>query len=106
MVTRKGKEVKHFMKAKVFLTIIFISAVLVGCGQADSNEDTSLKDKEVKNVRELVGDYSSNKTKNVSASITSQELIVKNSNGNELVYDLSGEDFFVSIAPYVNETHP
>lgn len=94
------------MKAKIFLPILFMSAVLVGCGQADSNEDTSFKEKEVENVRELVGDLSSNKTKNESASITSQELIVKKSDGDELVYDLTGDDFFVSIAPYVNETHP
>lgn len=94
------------MKAKIFLPILFLSALLVGCGQADSNDDTSLKEKEVENVRELVREYSSNKTKSESASITSQELIVKKDDGNELIYDLSGEDFFVSIAPYVNETHP
>ena len=58
------------------------------------------------NVRELVSDYSSNKTKEEKASITSQELIVMNSDETEVVYDLSGEDFFVSIAPYVTETHP
>lgn len=93
------------MKAK-FLPILFMSAVLVGCGQADSNDEVSSEQKEVENIRELVSDYSSNKTTNDTASITFQELIIKKSDGNELAYDLSEEDFFVSIAPYINETHP
>jgi hypothetical protein len=83
-----------------------MSAFLVGCGQEGSKDETSLNEKEVENVRKLVSDYSSTKPTNESASITSQELIVKKSDGNELAYDLSKEDFFVSIAPYVNETHP
>ena len=94
------------MKAKIFLPILFMSTVLVACGQADSNEEASLKEKEVENIGELVSDYSSNKSTKDTASITSQELIIKKSDGNELAYDLSDEDFFVSIAPYVNETHP
>lgn len=83
-----------------------MAAVLVGCGQADSNNEASLNEKEVVNIRELVSNYSSNKTTNDSASITSQELIIEKSDGKESAYDLSGEDFFVSIAPYINKTHP
>ena len=94
------------MKAKIFLPILFMSAVLVGCGQADSNNEATSKETEVVNIKEVVSDYSSNKTTNDTASITSQELIIEKSDGNELAYDLSEEDFFVSIAPYVNETHP
>jgi hypothetical protein len=94
------------MKAKIFLPILFMSAVLVGCGQADSNNEATSKETEVVNIKEVVSDYSSNKTTIDTASITSQELIIEKSDGNELAYDLSEEDFFVSIAPYVNETHP
>jgi hypothetical protein len=94
------------MKAKIFLPILFMSAVLVGCGQADSNNEATSKETEVVNIKEVVSDYSSNKTTNDTASITSQELIIEKSDGNELAYDLSEDDFFVSIAPYVNKTHP
>ncbi|KAB2334833.1 hypothetical protein F7731_13820 [Cytobacillus depressus] len=94
------------MKIKTFLAILFISIVLVGCGQSSSNEEAALNNNEVENVRELVRDYSLGNIKSKSASITSQQLIVKKSNGNKLAYDLSEEDFFVSIAPYVNKTHP
>jgi uncharacterized membrane protein len=104
----EGKEVRCFMKAKIFLAIFFVSVLLVGCGQAESKDEaSSSKETEVKNVRELVSDYSSDKSKDEKASITSQELIIMNSDGEETaVHDLSGEDFFVSIAPYENETHP
>jgi hypothetical protein len=94
------------MKAKIFLPIIFMAAVLVGCGQADSKNEASLNEKEVESIREVVSDYSSNKTTNDTASITSQELIIEKSDRKELAYDLSEEDFFVSIAPYIDKTHP
>lgn len=83
-----------------------MAAVLVGCGQADSKNEASLNEKEVESIREVVSDYSSNKTTNDTASITSQELIIEKSDGKELAYDLSEEDFFVSIAPYIDKTHP
>lgn len=83
-----------------------MAAVLVGCGQADSKNEASINEKEVESIREVVSDYSSNKTTNDTASITSQELIIEKSDGKELAYDLSEEDFFVSIAPYIDKTHP
>jgi len=79
---------------------------LVGCDKASSNEEVSLKEKEVEQIKELVSEYSLGKIKNESASITSQHLIVKKNDGNEKTYNLPEEEFFVSIAPYVDETHP
>jgi hypothetical protein len=78
---------------------------LVGCEKAGSNEEASLKENK-EHIKELVSDYSLGKIKNESASITSQHLIVKKSDGKEVTYDLPEEEFFVSIAPYMNETHP
>ncbi|KON90080.1 hypothetical protein AF332_26925 [Sporosarcina globispora] len=91
------------MKKKIALAISLISIVLAGCGQTDSNDEAAVK---AENIKELVNDYSLGNIKSESASITSQELIVKKADGDELVYDLPKEEFFVSIAPYVNETHP
>src|SRR5699024_9754641 len=42
----------------------------------------------------------------VSASITSEELIVTDAKDKETTYDLPEDEFFVSIAPFVQETHP
>lgn len=91
------------MKIKIVLAVSLISIVLAGCGQAASNDEAALK---AENIKEIVNDYSLGNVKSESASITSQELIVKKADGDELVYDLPKEEFFVSIAPYVNETHP
>lgn len=81
-------------------------AVLVGCNKAGTNEEASVKENEVENVKQLISDYSTGKKKNESASITSQHLIVEKSDGKEITYDLPEEEFFVSIAPYINQTHP
>jgi hypothetical protein len=85
------------VKLKIYLSILLVFAVVVGCGKAEN---------EVEHIKELVSDYSLGKIKNESASITSEHLIVKKSNGDEEIYDLPEDEFFVSIAPYVNETHP
>jgi hypothetical protein len=94
------------LKRKIYLAILLIFAVLVGCNNASTNEDVSLKDNEVEQIKEMVSDYSLGKVENESASITSQHLIVKKGDGKEVSYDLPEEEFFVSIAPYMNETHP
>jgi ABC-type uncharacterized transport system auxiliary subunit len=94
------------LKRKFYLAILLIFAVLVGCNNASTNEDVSLKDNEVEQIKEMVSDYSLGKVENESASITSQHLIVKKADGKEVSYDLPEEEFFVSIAPYMNETHP
>lgn len=57
-------------------------------------------------MKKLVNDYSTGKFEDESASITSHELIVTKGDGSEVFYKLSSDDFFLSIAPYVNETHP
>ncbi len=56
-------------------------------------------------VKQLVEDYSLGKIQSQSASITSHQLIVTNSDKSQVTYDLPDEEFFVSIAPYVTGTH-
>lgn len=90
------------MKIKLVLAASLISMALAGCGQADSKDDAL----ETEDIKALVKDYSVGNIKTGSASITSEQLIVKESDGEELSYDLPKEEFFVSIAPYANETHP
>lgn len=61
--------------------------------------------KETLNIRELVNDYSIGIKRAEAASITSEQLIVTDSDGDS-TYALPEDDFFVSIAPYIDETHP
>ena len=90
------------MKLKSFIIITLASLLLVACG---ANED-AFEENEGKNIKELVNDYSLRNIKDQSASITSHELIATDRNGNKATYDLPENEFFVSIAPYLNETHP
>lgn len=102
------------MKLKFILAALLLVSLLTACNGEES-EQGSLKDgssneaksedKEAINVKELVEKYSSVKLEGQSASITPKELVIKE-NDQETIYDVSGEEFFVSIAPYINETHP
>lgn len=62
--------------------------------------------KDTSNVKQLVHEYSSSKIKDLSASITSEQLIVTDSSNKSTKYNLPKDEFFVSIAPYVKNTHP
>lgn len=92
------------MKAKIVFLIVFASLLLVACS---GKENTSEANKnESVNIKELVHDYSTWSIKDQTASITSTQLIVTDEDDNETLYDLPDDEFFVSIAPYINETHP
>jgi hypothetical protein len=61
---------------------------------------------DAQSIKQLVQEYSSSNMEDKSASITSQQLIVTDENANKLTYELPEDEFFVSIAPFVEETHP
>lgn len=88
------------------ILLVSVTVVLVACGGGNINEETSSKENEPENIKQLVNDYSAGNIQAKSVSITSHQLIVTESDDSKLSYDLSEEEFFVSIAPYVNVTHP
>lgn len=61
---------------------------------------------ELASIKELVHDYSVGTIKKQSASITFEQLIVTDNDKKQRTYELPKDEFFVSIAPYVKETHP
>lgn len=86
----------------LFLLVVIF---LAGCGQ--SNEE-SADIKSTEDLKEVVNDYSVGEieaTSSHQASITAQELIISDGD-SQAVYDLPEDEFFVSIAPFINETHP
>lgn len=97
------------MKSKMVMLIgvvaVSLIAYLVVASNGSSTPDGNQMD-QAESVKELVQQYSANNKANETASITSKQLIVTDSNGSKEVYDLSDEEFFVSIAPYINQTHP
>ena len=99
------------MKLKFLAITILASVSLVACNEADKTEvETSApvnetqKSEEV-NIKELVYNLSNRIVTDKSAVIMQDQLIVQDSTGDS-VYDLTNEDFFVSIAPYIEQTHP
>jgi hypothetical protein len=57
-------------------------------------------------IKQMVSDYSSRAQTSQSASITSTQLIVDSGGPNEVTYALPENEFFLSVAPYVQKTHP
>nr|WP_240375230.1 hypothetical protein [Bacillus piscicola] len=92
---------KRLIAICIGLACAFLTACSSGAGEQDNAEGTKPDD-----VKELVSEYSAANSANVSAVITSEELILTDENNSEKAYDLPENEFFVSIAPYVHETHP
>ncbi|KIH70982.1 CueP family metal-binding protein [Salinicoccus roseus] len=78
---------------RLFLPFILISIILAGCGSDDAAGD----------IKALVDDYSANKEAE-AASITGTELIIGEDQSER--HSLPEDEFFVSIAPFINYTHP
>ncbi len=93
---------KHIMLAITISILVFLAA----CNGNSEDETLNTAENAYDNIKELVDDYSGNTTTGKTASITSTELIVTDSDNNATAYDLPAEEFFVSIAPFINETHP
>ena len=82
-------------------------------GHADQNKSTeavkpagSVAVNQAKDIKQMVHDYSARTITSESASITSTQLIVDSGTSNETTYDLPDNEFFLSVAPYLEKTHP
>lgn len=84
---------------KKFLFAIIGILFLIGCNPNETIEYS-------KDIKEMVHEFSIGNVENVSASITSHELIVTDRNNEKKTYELPKEEFFVSIAPFLETTHP
>lgn len=93
------------MKRNLLAITLLATGILAACNGTNSDEEVS-KEKEPVNIKELVQGFSSKTIDAESASITSEQLMVTEKDGNEKTYDLTDGEFFVSIAPYENQTHP
>lgn len=92
-------NVKIKMNLRLGIILVIIAVFSTAC--SDGGEDAASD----KDIKELVHDYSVGNIEAEAASITSSELMVKDENQEETAYELPEDEFFVSIAPFVNETH-
>lgn len=79
---------------------LLLSLVLVAC----NNDSGAPNEEGQQDIKEKVHEYSVGVFEDVTASITSHELIVTD-NGKKTSFDLPEDEFFVSIAPFVGTTH-
>lgn len=93
------------VKWRLLFVVLIMSVGLVACGGqgAEGNKENVKPEKDIK---ELVNDYSVGKITDETASITSTQLVVTDKDEKKTNYDLPKDEFFVSIAPFINETHP
>src|SRR5699024_7812999 len=82
---------KYLMPALLGLTII-----LAGCANDPASNET--------NVKEFVSQMSASNIVE-SASINNKDLIVQDG-GEEDIYNLPEDEFFISVAPYLTYTFP
>ncbi|UNK21094.1 CueP family metal-binding protein [Paenibacillus sp. N3/727] len=87
---------------KVLLIVsgLLLSLVAVACNSNNSSSNEA----GTQDIKEKVHAYSVGTFENVTASITSHELIVTD-NGKKTSFDLPEDEFFVSIAPFIENTH-
>lgn len=81
------------MKKKIILVLFGLLVLLTACsGEEDNPEENTLD--ETGDIKELVHHYSTEEIVDENASITSEQLIVTNDEGEEeAVYDLPEDEF-------------
>jgi len=72
-------------------------------GSIEKNTPTEI---DAQSIKKMVQEYSTDILTAKSASITSTQLIVTENDEQSSTYDLPDNEFFLSIAPYVDQTHP
>lgn len=85
---------------------VIVLAAAVYFFAADKAGEREAGERTAENIKQMVSNYSAGGKKGQSASITSHQLIVTDKDGAQTVYALPEDEFFVSIAPYVEHTHP
>lgn len=90
------------IKSKLSFLILLATILLVAC----MNHDGSTHQQNDDQIKALVHEYSVSNQSEEEAIITAKELIVTEKDGQETIYPLPEAEFFVSIAPYINVTHP
>lgn len=94
------------MKKQLLLMLLASVFLIASCSNSSEINEGTASNLENDEVKQLIEAYSGNQTSKQSASVTGTELIITEENGEETTYNLPKDDFFVSIAPFKDLTHP
>lgn len=86
------------MYKKIFLVVSILGVLLLVAGCKSDTKDYSNM-----TTKEIIADLTNN-SYDFSASATDQELIITQ-NGEKTVYKMPTNEFYISFAPYINNTH-
>ncbi|HEO8421744.1 CueP family metal-binding protein [Niallia sp. FSL W8-0635] len=92
---------KNKLIIPIFITIVFAVTIILLINQNNRYEKMDSED-----VKQLVQDFSFGNKSAAAASISSDTLTVNTLENEERIYHLPKDEFFVSFAPYLIETHP
>lgn len=82
------------------IVLMIVALFTLSSGKTETIETDS------NDIKELVQQFSTGVKKAEAVSITGKELTVTEIDESKTTYTLPEDEFFVSIAPYINETHP
>ena len=89
---------RYFM---ILISALLMSMIIGACSSGGSQNTSA----EAVDVKRLVQDFSERTVTAKNASISSKELVVTNADSKAVAYPLPEDEFFVSIAPYIEHTH-
>lgn len=94
------------MKWKILAATGVVAVALGAYLFAGNSDNTESNETDTASVKQMIHDFSARNLKAQSASITWNQLSVTDEDSKSVTYDLPEDEFFLSIAPYVEKTHP
>lgn len=86
------------------IAIIALGSYFILTGNVDKKTEPNALAPQ--SIKQMVHEYSVGNLSAKSASITSHQLIVDGETADSKTYSLPKDEFFVSIAPFIEQTHP
>ena len=90
------------MRKVTMITLVISGLILSACNAGEETADSEA----TADIEQIVYEYSTGTFEDVSASITSNELIVTHADNEEEIFELPEDQFFLSVAPFEEVTHP
>jgi len=106
MQRMNGKTRRSVRLLAGWLLPAVLALMVAGCGENGDRGSATSAARNGEAVKKLVSDLSAGKIKAKSASVSATELTVEWPDGERTVHALPQDEFFVSIAPYIDRTHP
>lgn len=94
------------VKWRIQLILLLTIFIIAACNEGNVDTDKTSIQEEANEVKHLIDEYNGNFESEDSASVTGTELIITDKDGKANSYPLPEEEFFVSIAPFKEFTHP